>query len=60
MTLPLISYGVSSVFSTLIMFSIVQYTYILVSDEADEVEKEKRRIAKAEGTSVPEDARVLG
>lgn len=59
-TLPLISYGVSSVFSTLIMFSIVQYTYILVSDEADEVEKEKRRIAKAEGTSVPEDARVLG
>ena len=59
-TLPLISYGVSSVFSTLIMFSIVQYTYILVSDEADEVEKEKRRIAKAEGTSIPEDAGVLG
>ena len=45
-TLPLISYGISSVFSTLIMFSIVQYTYILVSDEADSVEKERQRIER--------------
>ena len=43
-TLPLISYGFSSVFSTLIMFSIIQYAYILVGDEADELEKEKERI----------------
>lgn len=43
-TLPLVSYGVSSVFSTLIMFSMVQYTYILVSKEAEKVEKEKDRI----------------
>jgi peptidoglycan glycosyltransferase len=43
-TLPLISYGISSVFSTLIMFSIIQYAYILVGDEADELEKEKERI----------------
>ena len=42
-TLPLISYGVSSVFSTLIMFSIVQYTYILVGKEADEFEREKEK-----------------
>ena len=45
-TLPLISYGVSSVFSTLIMFSIVQYTYILVSEEADNVEKERQHIER--------------
>ncbi len=45
-TLPLISYGVSSVFSTLIMFSIVQYSYILVSEEADELEREREEIEK--------------
>ena len=43
-TLPLVSYGVSSVLSTLIMFSVVQYTYIIVNKEADKVEKEKARI----------------
>ena len=43
-TLPLISYGISSVFSTLLMFSIIQYTYILVSKEADGLEKEKDKI----------------
>lgn len=43
-TLPLISYGISSVFSTLIMFSIIQNTYIIVSKEATDLEKEKDRI----------------
>lgn len=43
-TLPLVSYGVSSVFSTLIMFAIVQYTYTLVSKEVDDFEDEKYRI----------------
>ena len=43
-TLPLISYGVSSVFSTLLMFSIVQYSYILVGEEADEFERKKEEI----------------
>ena len=43
-TLPLISYGVSSVFSTLIMFSIVQSSYILVGKEADDFEREKEEI----------------
>ncbi|SEP89890.1 cell division protein FtsW, lipid II flippase [Lachnospiraceae bacterium NE2001] len=47
-TLPLISYGMSSVFSTLICFAIVQYVYILVSKEADDFEKERERIAYAE------------
>ena len=46
MTLPLISYGISSVFSTLLMFSIIQYSYILVSKEADDLEKEKDRILR--------------
>ena len=46
-TLPLISHGISSVFSTLIMYSIVQYTYILVNDEAEYVEKEKQRLSDA-------------
>ena len=43
-TLPLVSYGVSSIFSTLIMFSMIQYTYILVSKEALDVENEKESI----------------
>jgi len=43
-TLPLVSYGVSSVFSTLILFALVQYTYILVSKEEEKVEKEKERV----------------
>ncbi|MBO4863109.1 MAG: FtsW/RodA/SpoVE family cell cycle protein [Eubacterium sp.] len=59
-TLPLISYGVSSVFSTLIMFSIVQYTYILVSEEADELEKERERIERKGKIPFPGDAAVSG
>lgn len=46
-TLPLISNGMSSVFSTLIMFALVQYTNILVYEEADHVEKEKQRILES-------------
>ena len=49
-TLPLISYGMSSVFSTLICFAIVQFVYILVSKEADDFEKERERIAYGEGS----------
>lgn len=51
-TLPLISYGISSVFSTLFMFAIIQYVYILVIKEADEVEKERERIAEREEAAV--------
>jgi peptidoglycan glycosyltransferase len=49
-TLPLVSYGMSSVFSTLICFAIVQFVYILVSKEADDFEKERERIAYGEGS----------
>ena len=51
-TLPLISYGISSVFSTLFMFAIIQYVYILVIKEADEVEKERERIAEREEAAI--------
>jgi len=46
-TLPLVSYGGSSVLSTLIMFAIVQGLYMLRNDEeAGREEKEAQRIAE--------------
>ena len=52
-TLPLVSYGISSVFGTLIMFSMVQFVYILVGKEGDALEEEERelRAAAAEYTA---------
>ena len=41
-TLPLVSYGGSSLLSTLIMFAIIQGLYILREDEEDYIEKRKR------------------
>lgn len=43
-TLPLVSYGISSVASTLIMFAVVQTTCIITSKEAEKNEKEKERL----------------
>lgn len=43
-TLPLVSYGVSSVLSTLIVFSIVQGICVINDKEATKNEKEKERI----------------
>ncbi|WP_099468032.1 FtsW/RodA/SpoVE family cell cycle protein [Konateibacter massiliensis] len=40
-TLPLVSYGGSSILSTLIMFAIIQGLYILKQDEDEKVEKVK-------------------
>lgn len=42
-TLPLVSYGGSSVLSTLIMFAIIQGLYILREDEAEDIERKKRQ-----------------
>lgn len=42
-TLPLVSYGLSSVLSTLIIFSIIQGIYIIENKEAEKIEKEKAR-----------------
>ncbi|MGN0398646.1 MAG: FtsW/RodA/SpoVE family cell cycle protein [Blautia sp.] len=46
-TLPLVSYGGSSVLSTIIMLAIIQGLYILREDEDEELEKQKRREAQA-------------
>ncbi|MBQ9278713.1 MAG: FtsW/RodA/SpoVE family cell cycle protein [Lachnospiraceae bacterium] len=43
-TLPLISYGVSSVLSTLVVFSIIQGVCVINNKEAAKNEKEKERI----------------
>lgn len=42
-TLPLVSYGGSSVLSTLIMFAIIQGLYILKEDEDENIEKKRRK-----------------
>ena len=38
-TIPLVSYGGSSMLSTMIMFAIVQGLYILREDEEDQIER---------------------
>lgn len=54
-TLPLVSYGGSSVLSTLVMFAIIQGLYILREDEEEDIErrKEQERVSarKNAGTS---------
>lgn len=45
-TLPLVSYGGSSVMSTLIMLAIIQGLYILREDEDLEIEKYRKEAAK--------------
>lgn len=42
-TLPLVSYGGSSVLSTFIMFAIIQGLYILKEDEEESVERKRRQ-----------------
>lgn len=41
-TLPLVSYGGSSVICTIMMFAIIQGLYILREDEGEELERQKR------------------
>lgn len=47
-TLPLVSYGGSSVLSTLIMFAIIQGLYILREDEEEDIERRKEQQLQAE------------
>ena len=42
-TLPLVSYGGSSVLSTLIMFAIIQGLYILKEDEEENIERKRQQ-----------------
>lgn len=46
-TLPLISYGGSSLVATIAMFAIIQGMYLLKEDEELELEKERKRAARA-------------
>lgn len=46
-TLPLVSYGGSSLVATIVMFSIIQGMYLLKEDEELAFEKEQKRAAKA-------------
>lgn len=50
-TLPLVSYGLSSITSTLIIFQIVQGITIITSKEAEKVEREKEKIIRASESS---------
>jgi len=52
-TLPLISYGISSMFGTLIMISMVQFVFILVGKEGEQLHEEERALRAAEATATP-------
>lgn len=53
-TLPLVSYGLSSITSTLIIFQIIQGINIITSKEAEKVEREKEKILFAtESPGIP-------
>lgn len=53
-TLPLVSYGLSSITSTLIIFQIIQGINIITSKEAEKIEREKEKIILAtESTGIP-------
>lgn len=45
-TLPLVSYGGSSVMSTILMLAIIQGLYILREDEDEEIERHRKEAAK--------------
>lgn len=58
-TLPLISYGGSSLVSTLIMFAIIQGLYILREDEEEDIERRQREKLRAK-RSIAEDGEKNG
>lgn len=45
-TLPLISYGGSSILSSIVMFNVIQGLYVLGQDRNDKIEKRKRKNKK--------------
>ena len=49
-TLPLVSYGGSSLLSTLIMFAVIQGLYILREDEEETIERKKKEKLRAAGS----------
>lgn len=58
-TLPLVSYGLSSVTSTLIIFQIIQGITSITSKEAEKIEREKEKIFLAsESAGLPEERKT--
>lgn len=55
-TLPLVSYGLSSVTSTLIIFQIIQGINIITTKEAERVEREKEKILQNQESAGISDA----
>ena len=55
-TLPLVSYGGSSLISTLIMFAIIQGLYILREDEEEDIERKKKERLRAKRSGQEEKA----
>jgi len=49
-TLPLVSYGGSSLLSTVIMFAVIQGLYILREDEEANIERKKKKKLRAKGS----------
>ncbi|GFI43436.1 MAG: FtsW/RodA/SpoVE family cell cycle protein [Dorea sp.] len=56
-TLPLVSYGGSSLLSTLIMFAIIQGLYIVREDEEDDIERRKKERLRAKRGSEADEGR---
>lgn len=52
-TIPLVSYGGSSVLSTIIMIAIIQGLYILREDEGEKLERERKKKRKKGGKKPP-------
>lgn len=53
-TLPLVSYGGSSLLSTLIMFAIIQGLYIVREDEEEDIERKKKiKLRREKGNETP-------
>lgn len=50
-TLPLVSYGGSSILSSVIMFAIIQGLYVLREDEEENIEREKARRERKKAVS---------
>jgi len=59
-TLPLVSYGGSSIISTLIMFGIIQGLYILREDEEEDIERKKQQRLREEKKRRNRDLRSAG
>ncbi|MDO5335944.1 MAG: FtsW/RodA/SpoVE family cell cycle protein [Eubacteriales bacterium] len=57
-TLPLVSYGGSSVMSTLLMLAVIQGLYILREDEDEEIERYRQEAAKKAGQGAERNRKV--